>query len=177
MKTEASNPCIRFTQSPCAALLPLLAFVLMSVLPASAASAIRFQFTTHEVVEGAPEIVLNVWRTGEVATTLTADFLTADVTAKAGEDYATTTGSLSFAPGITNQTIRIPILNNALNEPTETFQVQLANPSADTTLGALATVTVKVRVQLGGPGQLWTAFSDAFSVPSWARPLASQNSR
>ncbi len=113
------------------------------VSPVSAASTIRFQFTSYTADESAAEVVIAVWRIGDVTTTVTADFLTEDATAKAGEDYAATTGSLSFAPGITNRTIRVPLLNNALNEPAETFRVQLANPSIDTTLGAMATVTLR----------------------------------
>jgi dienelactone hydrolase len=113
------------------------------VFNASAASTIRFQFATDAVDENTPEAVIEVWRTGDVTTTATADFRTADVAAKAGEDYGATTGRLSLEPGSTHTTIRIPLLNDALNEPTETVLVQLANPSADTTVGGATTVTLR----------------------------------
>ncbi len=120
-----------------------ITLLVAAVLPAFAASTIQFQFTNYAADENAPEVVIDIRRTGDLDTTVTADFLTVEGTAKAGEDYSATTGSLSFDPGSTNKTIRIPLLNNASNEPSETFRIQLANPSADTTLGAVATVTIR----------------------------------
>jgi Ca2+-binding RTX toxin-like protein len=72
--------------------------------------------------------------------TVTVQYSTANGTALAGSDYTTTTGTLTFNPGVTTQTITIPILNDSVNEANETFTVTLTSPT-NATLGGTATVT------------------------------------
>lgn len=63
---------------------------------------------------------------------VTVDFSTVDDTAIAGSDFtAIATQAISFAPNETTQTIEIPILDDTIYERTETFFVQLTNPSAN----------------------------------------------
>jgi hypothetical protein len=54
---------------------------------------------------------------------VTADWSTADGTAIAGEDYVGSSGSILFAPGGTSKTVSVPILDDSLNEATESFFV------------------------------------------------------
>ena len=61
--------------------------------------------------------------------TVTVDFATADGTALVGSDFVSTSGSLTFAPGETEQVIFVPILSETLAEPDEEFDVNLSNPS------------------------------------------------
>lgn len=63
---------------------------------------------------------------------VTVDFATADDSARAGLDYEASSGTLTFAPGVTTQMLTIPILNDTLDEPSETFFVNLSNPSNGT---------------------------------------------
>ena len=58
---------------------------------------------------------------------VTVNYATADGTANAGSDYTVAAATLTFAPGVTSATIRVPILNDAVAEPTETFTVNLSN--------------------------------------------------
>src|SRR5258706_15991700 len=51
-----------------------------------------------------------------------------DGTAGAG-DYTAGTGTLSFAVGVTTQTITVPITDDLLDELDETFTVNLAGPT------------------------------------------------
>ena len=51
------------------------------------------------------------------------DFATADATASAATDYSATTGTLTFAPNVTTQTISIPILADSIDEENETFTI------------------------------------------------------
>ena len=60
--------------------------------------------------------------------TIGVDYATADGTATAGDDYTATSGTLSFAPGVTSRTIAVPIRNDALGEHDETLTVTLSNP-------------------------------------------------
>ena len=59
---------------------------------------------------------------------VTVDYATSDVTAVAGSDYTATSSTLTIQAGSPTGTIRVPILNDALDEPDETFTVRLSNP-------------------------------------------------
>ena len=63
------------------------------------------------------------------ASTVTVDFATQDGTATAGSDYQAVSGTLTFAPGVTSQTILVPIIGDTLDESDETFTVVLSNPT------------------------------------------------
>ncbi|MFS0514382.1 DUF4347 domain-containing protein [Nostoc sp. UIC 10607] len=60
---------------------------------------------------------------------ITVDYNTSNDTAIAGVDYTPLTGTLTFNPGVTSQTITIPILNDFIDESTEQFFVNLTNPT------------------------------------------------
>ena len=51
--------------------------------------------------------------------TVTVDYATSDSTAKAGDDYTATSGTLTFTSGQTSKTITIPIVNDTAYEPAE----------------------------------------------------------
>ena len=55
------------------------------------------------------------------------DYITADGTAVAGEDYTRTSGTLSFAAGETEKTVSVSLLDDALDEGGETFTLRLRN--------------------------------------------------
>ncbi|MDP3608563.1 MAG: Calx-beta domain-containing protein [Methylophilus sp.] len=61
--------------------------------------------------------------------TVSVNYATSNGTATAGSDYTSTTGSLTFAPGVITQTITVPIINDTTAEPSETFNVVLSAPS------------------------------------------------
>ena len=54
-------------------------------------------------------------------------YATADGTAKAGEDYTATSGTLVFVAGETSKTVRVPILDDGHDEGAETFLLRLSN--------------------------------------------------
>ena len=88
-------------------------------------------------------------RTGGLASGVTVDFTTADVTAIAGTDYGTRLhrhhpGTLTFAASQVTQTIKIPLLVEVGAQPTKSFSVILSNPGSGGTLGARTTATVNV---------------------------------
>ena len=76
------------------------------------------------------------------ADVVTVDYATADGSAAAGSDYTSTSGTLTFS-GTDTRTITVPITNDALVEPSETFTVTLSNPSVNATIAdATATGTI-----------------------------------
>lgn len=73
---------------------------------------------------------------------ITIDYATADGTAMAGTDYQAASGSVTFPPGQTLQVIRILVVGDTVNEPNETFSVNLSNPVNVTIQQAQATTTI-----------------------------------
>ena len=59
--------------------------------------------------------------------TVTVEYATVDVTAESGSDYQGRSGTLTFQPGETSKTIRIPIIDDDVNDSGETFELLLLN--------------------------------------------------
>ncbi len=74
---------------------------------------------------------------------VTVDYTTSDGTATAGSDYAATSGTLSFAPGQVSAIIELAILDDAQDEPDETVNLTLSNPS-NATLGATSSTVLTI---------------------------------
>lgn len=66
---------------------------------------------------------------------VSVNFATSNGSATAGADYESTSGSAMFAPGITSQTISVPIIGDLLDENDETFFVNLTG-AINATIGA-----------------------------------------
>ncbi|MGN6186558.1 MAG: Calx-beta domain-containing protein, partial [Thermoanaerobaculia bacterium] len=74
---------------------------------------------------------------------ITVNYLTSNGTATAGSDYTTTSGTLTFPPGSTTQTITVLVNGDLLNEGSETFFMTLSNASGATISDAQATATIQ----------------------------------
>ncbi len=79
---------------------------------------------------GTSTFTFTVTKTGSTAVNATVTYATADGTATTGDsDYVATSGTLTFAPSDTTQTIDVTVNGDTKFEPDETFSVNLANPS------------------------------------------------
>ncbi|MBS1797087.1 MAG: SBBP repeat-containing protein [Acidobacteria bacterium] len=90
-----------------------------------------FQSLSYNRTENGGAVTLTVKRTGAIteANPVTVDFETVDGTAAAGQDYVATSGVLSFGPLETTKTINVPILNDTILEPRQSFSVVIGNPT------------------------------------------------
>lgn len=123
-------------------------FVTASILTplhaAAAVSSIRVEFSAYEAREGEATVVIGVLRSGAQDLPASVDYSTANITALAGLDYVQTAGQLTFAPGETLKLLPIPLLRDALKEPSETFRFSLANAVGSTlSTQKSATITLK----------------------------------
>lgn len=59
---------------------------------------------------------------------VTIGFATTDRTAIAGSDYLATSGTLTFAPGVTSQTVGVTVIGDSAPESNEVVAVVLSNP-------------------------------------------------
>jgi uncharacterized repeat protein (TIGR01451 family) len=84
--------------------------------------------TQAEGNSGTTNFVFTVMLAGSTAQSVSVNYATADGTAAAGSDYSATSGVLTFAPGVTTQSISVPVIGDAINETDETFTVTLSSP-------------------------------------------------
>ncbi len=73
---------------------------------------------------------------------VTVDYATGDGTATAGADYAATRGTLTIAAGSLEGTINVPILDDTVDEPDETFTLTLSKAVNASISEGVATGTI-----------------------------------
>ena len=73
---------------------------------------------------------------------VTVTYATADGTATAGSDYTRASGKLRFAPGETEKTVAVPVLDDVVDEGEETFTLRLLNASGAVVADGEATGTI-----------------------------------
>ena len=108
-------------------------------------SGVGFTSATYTVNEGsvAGAVLISVNRLGATNGTARVNYTTVNGTAVAGQDYTAQSGLLTFDPGVTLQTFSVPIADDALIEPSETFVVNLSNLTGGAALSRdQATVTI-----------------------------------
>ena len=76
--------------------------------------------------EGAT-VEFEVTRRGSNSRAATVDYATADGTAVAGADYEALAGTLTFAAGEASVTVPVRLLDDAVDEPDETFELTLSD--------------------------------------------------
>jgi hypothetical protein len=77
---------------------------------------------------GSSDAIFTVRLSGMSDQTVTVDYNTADGTATEGTDYQATSGTLTFEPGVVEQTIAVPVFGDTEIEPNETFFLEFSNP-------------------------------------------------
>ena len=96
----------------------------------TAPDAIGIAIDDARAVEGVDETITFRVRFAPARNqTVSVSWATEDGTATAGEDYSASQGTVSFAPGETEKTIEVAILNDAHDEGEETFTVRLSDAS------------------------------------------------
>jgi hypothetical protein len=84
------------------------------------------------VNEGSGSAAITARLDGASAYPVTVNYATANGTAIAGSDYATTSGALTFAPFDVSETFTVPVTNDSLFEASETVNLTLGNPVSAT---------------------------------------------
>jgi hypothetical protein len=97
------------------------------------------------VVEGnrvRSQLQFTVSRSGPSEGTVSVDYRTVAGTALAKSDYTAASGTLTFQPGVSSQTITITVKSDRTREPDETFTVELLNVVGASVNDAVATGTI-----------------------------------
>ena len=102
--------------------------VVDSVLSATVVGGTTMSIGDVSANERTGSMTFNVVLSKPYTEEITVDWATTDLTATAGSDYTSRSGTLTFAAGDTSKTIKVVINNdNLLGEADETFQVTLSN--------------------------------------------------
>lgn len=138
--------------------------------------------TITEGDSGTLNAVFDVRLSTRSGRTVTAQYTVAGGSAQPGVDFVAAPGVVTFAPGIINETISIPIVGDILSESNETFFVALTNPANATIARARAKGTIldndglplvrvnNVSAAEGHAGTTNFAFAVSLSAPS-GRPV------
>ena len=95
------------------------------------------------VDEGGGPAVFTVTASAESSGTMTVDYTTAADSATAGDDYTSTSGTLTFSAGQRTATIEVTVLDDSDEEQDETFKVNLSNAQGATIEDAEGVGTIR----------------------------------
>jgi hypothetical protein len=98
--------------------------------------------SVSEPASGTATAVFTVTLSASSSQTVTVLYATADGTARAGSNYTATSGTLTFAPAVTTQTISVPVLSDGVVTSNLTFAVNLSGASGAAISRSQATGTV-----------------------------------
>lgn len=119
---------------------------------AASPGKLQLSNSTYSVNEDGTMLNVTVNRVGGADGTVSVQYKTSDgasgiasnLTAWAGADYTSKSGTLTFAPGETSKVISIPITNDTSVEQNEYFTVTLSNPVGGATLGPVTKAVVTI---------------------------------
>jgi Calx-beta domain/FG-GAP-like repeat len=134
--------------------------------------------TVNEGEAGTVDATFNVSLSAASSKTVVVSFSTAGRDAAKDVDYQTRLGALTFAPGVTAQTVTVPVMGDALDEFDEQFDVRLVYPVNAVVSGGPAQGTIldndlppsisinDVTVNEGHVGTTSAVFTVSLSGPS-----------
>ncbi|MBN2505875.1 MAG: PKD domain-containing protein [Verrucomicrobia bacterium] len=105
-----------------------------------------FEFATNmfQANENQASVAVTIRRLGPAREPVSVDFSTVDGTATHADDYVGTHVTLSFAPGETNQILRVPLVDDVVFEETESVMLKLSHPSEHTSLGTVSNALLRI---------------------------------
>lgn len=98
--------------------------------------------TVTEAIDPFTNAVFTIRLSSASTREITVEYFTSDLTASNNFDFLERTGVLVFAPGVTNLTLIVPVINDFNDEPNEVFRLNLKNPTNAIVVGDFATATV-----------------------------------
>lgn len=98
--------------------------------------------SASEGTGGAPEVTFTVRRGGSSAVPVNVGYRTVNGTAAAGSDYSAVQGAVLFDVGATVETVRVPLIGDAVIEGDETFSLELTYVYGATVLDRTGVATI-----------------------------------
>jgi hypothetical protein len=111
---------------------------------------LQFNNSAYSAAEGT-SATITVNRTGGSLGSVTVDYATVaggtatgGASCSGGVDYVNTSGTLTFANGVTSQTFMVQLCSDALTKGNETINLALTNATGGATIGAQNTATLTI---------------------------------
>jgi len=117
----------------------------LSIETNSATSDYRFRLmnlASQPLLAATTQFAFQVTLSAASTSPVTVNYATAPGTATSGQDYRAATGTVTFAPGTTTQTVVVEVLDDDLHEADETFFVDLSNAAGATIARGRGTGTI-----------------------------------
>ena len=117
----------------------------LNIIDSSQQPTLTFSVVTTSIREGISSTNIGsytVTLSAATGRTVSVLFQTSDGTATAGQDYQATSETLVFNPGETEKHVAVVVNGDTLDEPDETFFVNLLNPSNATVVNGRVQVTI-----------------------------------
>lgn len=121
----------------------------------SAPGSVQFVFLLQSVQEQAGVATITVSRTLGSADSGSVNFTATGGAAVAGSDFTATSGTLNFGPGETIKTFTVPIIDDDLDENSETITLTLNDPTGFT-LGTRTSTVLNILDNDPTPGMLFS---------------------
>lgn len=115
----------------------------VTILDNDALPGVQFSAASYEVDEGAGTATVTVTLSAASSFPVSVNYSAAAGTATAGADFTAAAGKLDFAPGETQKTFSVTILEDAFAEASETVNLSLSVP-VSVTLGVPAAATLTI---------------------------------
>ena len=110
----------------------------------STAPLIQFKTPTRNTSENSGTVEIYVTRFGNLKGTASANYTTVPGTADA-TDYTPVSGTVIFPNNVTQQTITVPILDNADKDGTRVFALTLSEPNKGSVIGPKDIINVTIQ--------------------------------
>ena len=119
-------------------------------------SVLRFGNAVTSAAENGGNATVNVVREGPLNRTTTVNYATeiAMGDTASASDFTAASGTLTFAAGDASESFAVPITNDAMDEPNETFTVRLSGPNVASNLQIPPTAKVQIVDDEATPGPL-----------------------
>ncbi|PYS74681.1 MAG: hypothetical protein DMF69_01090, partial [Acidobacteria bacterium] len=129
--------------------------------PPAPRGSLQFGAATYTTNENDASATITVTRASGSGGAVSIQYATSNGSAIAGEDYTSTQGTLNFANGETSKTFEVGIINDSTEEPAETINLVLSNPSGGATLGTPSAATLRIPANDGTQATISTELISA----------------
>ena len=100
----------------------------LTIVDNDAPPSVRFSNSAYSVNENVGTATITVTLSTASGQSVSVDYATSGGSATAGNDYVVVSDTLTLDPGQTSRSFSVPIVNDTLDEPSETVNLALSNP-------------------------------------------------
>lgn len=140
---ESDETVLLALTNPTGALLDSPSAATLTIEDNDPAPVVQLDAVSYQVAEDAGAIPVHVALSQPSSKSVSVQYATSNGSASAGSEYASASGTLTFAPGTTAMNVSVNIADDLLDEEDKTFTITLSDPGS-ATIGANGAATVTI---------------------------------